>query len=62
MDNVLTLALAHSSKPPIGAKMIPIAKRIGRTVLGVRMGLRLDVSLDVLFFGGGEGRDILPCF
>lgn len=51
-SNVLTLALAHSNRPPMGAKMMPIAKRIGRTVLGVRMGLRLDVSRDgsVLYY------------
>ncbi len=25
-------------RPPIGAKMIPMMKRVGRTVLGVRIG------------------------
>ena len=58
---VLTLALAHSSRPPMGAKMIPMAKSIGRTVLGVRIGLRLDVSWDILFFCR-RGSGILPGF
>ena len=35
----LTMSLAYSSSPPIGAKMIPTMKKIGKTVLGVRMGL-----------------------
>jgi len=33
-----TVALAQSSSPPIGAKMMPTAKKSGKTVLGVRIG------------------------
>lgn len=33
-----TVELAHSRRPPMGAKMTPTAKNSGRTVLGVRMG------------------------
>lgn len=33
-----TVELAHSRTPPMGAKMMPTAKKSGRTVLGVRMG------------------------
>ena len=33
------MALDHSKSPPIGANMMPIAKKIGMTVLGVRIGL-----------------------
>ena len=33
-----TFELAYKSAPPIGANMMPIAKKMGRTVLGVRMG------------------------
>lgn len=33
-----TDALAHSSRPPMGAKMMPTAKNMGKTVLGVRIG------------------------
>lgn len=36
----LTIALAHSKTPPIGAKIMPTTKKSGRTVLGVRMGLK----------------------
>jgi len=36
----LTSALAYSRAPPMGPNMIPTAKKRGRTVLGVRMGLR----------------------
>lgn len=44
-DSILiTVELAQSSSPPIGAKMIPNAKKIGRTVLGVRIGL-VQVSM-----------------
>lgn len=35
----LTMALAQSKSPPIGAKMMPTAKKSGRTVLGVSIGL-----------------------
>ena len=35
----LTIALAHSKTPPIGAKIMPTTKKSGRTVLGVRIGL-----------------------
>ena len=38
-----TLALAHNSRPPMGANMMPMAKKMGRTVLGVRIGL-VEVS------------------
>jgi hypothetical protein len=37
---VLTCALANNNPPPMGANMIPMAKNNGRTVLGVRIGLR----------------------
>lgn len=36
---VPTIALAHNSSPPIGAKIMPMAKKIGITVFGVRIGL-----------------------
>ncbi len=39
MEPKYTCALAHSNKPPIGAKIMPIAKKRGRTVFGVRIGL-----------------------
>jgi hypothetical protein len=35
---VLTLALAQSNRPPMGAKMTATAKKIGSTVFGVRIG------------------------
>jgi len=35
-----TVELAHNSNPPMGANMMPTAKKMGRTVFGVRMGLR----------------------
>lgn len=35
-----TVVLAHNNSPPIGANIMPTAKKIGRTVLGVRIGLR----------------------
>lgn len=34
-----TSELAQSSRPPMGAKMIPMVKKSGSTVLGVRIGL-----------------------
>ena len=34
-----TCELAHSNNPPTGAKTIPMIKKRGRTVFGVRMGL-----------------------
>ena len=46
----LTVELAHSNKPPMGANMMPMPKRIGSTVLGVRMGLMSKVSRE----GTGE--------
>jgi hypothetical protein len=39
----LTMALDQSKRPPIGAKMMPTAKNSGRTVFGVRIGLK-DVN------------------
>jgi hypothetical protein len=39
-----TVVLAHSSRPPMGANMIPKAKKSGSTVLGVRIGLSSAVS------------------
>ena len=38
-EDLHTCALAHSSRPPIGANIMPTAKKRGRTVLGVRIGL-----------------------
>lgn len=38
IDISWTCELAHSSRPPSGAKMTPTAKNSGSTVLGVRMG------------------------
>ena len=38
MERDLTVVLAHSNSPPIGAQMTPIAKKSGITVLGVRIG------------------------
>jgi len=40
----LTFELAYNSNPPIGANMTLIAKNSGRTVFGVRIGLRSFVS------------------
>jgi hypothetical protein len=45
-----TLALAHNSRPPMGANMIPMAKKMGRTVLGVRIGLA-GVSAGISWIG-----------
>ena len=42
----LTCELAHSNNPPTGAKIMPIAKKRGSTVLGVRMGLGLESADD----------------
>lgn len=39
MTGRLTKELAQRSSPPIGAKTIPMAKKSGRTVFGVRIGL-----------------------
>ena len=33
-----TVLLPHTSRPPMGAKRIPMIKRVGRTAFGVRMG------------------------
>lgn len=33
-----TRLLPHTSRPPIGAKMMPMMKRVGSTVFGVSMG------------------------
>ena len=41
----LTCELAYSKRPPIGANIIPTMKKRGRTVLGVRIGLRIIVQL-----------------
>jgi hypothetical protein len=40
----LTIALDQSRRPPIGAKTMPTAKKSGRTVFGVSMGLK-DVNV-----------------
>lgn len=45
----LTDALAHRRRPPMGAKMMPTAKKMGRTVLGVKIGLRRDGRSAVSF-------------
>ena len=37
-----TFELANSRAPPIGAKMTPTTKRMGKTVRGVRMGWNLE--------------------
>ncbi|RUP43261.1 hypothetical protein BC936DRAFT_137421 [Jimgerdemannia flammicorona] len=34
----LTILLAYSSRPPMGAKISPTMKKVGSTVLGVKMG------------------------
>ena len=39
-----TSELAHINSPPIGANIIPTAKKSGRTVFGVRMGLQNTVD------------------
>lgn len=36
----LTVVLAQSKSPPMGANITPIAKKIGSTVFGVRIGLK----------------------
>lgn len=38
-DREQTWALAYKSRPPIGANIIPMTKKRGSTVLGVRIGL-----------------------
>ena len=59
----LTCELAYSSRPPIGANMIPTMKKRGRTVLGVRIGLHdvvqpLRLGPTVLV----SSEYSLPCF
>jgi hypothetical protein len=46
----------------MGAKMIPITKKRGRTVFGVRIGLRQVVSIAHirLCAGSMSGEDVLP--
>ena len=44
----LTWALAYNRSPPIGANMIPTTKKRGKTVLGVRIGLRQSVLAGVV--------------
>lgn len=64
----LTSLLAYSSKPPIGANMIPMAKKRGSTVLGVRIGLEngsqpQDYMEDDDLAGHGVYVErSLPCF
>jgi len=51
--------LAHNKSPPMGANMIPTAKKRGRTVLGVRMGLKDCVNR---FSPQFLRKYTLPCF
>jgi hypothetical protein len=55
---VLTCALANNNPPPMGANMIPMAKNNGRTVLGVRIGLRY---CQMGLREGFQSRHLLPC-
>ena len=63
MVNSETLLLAQIKTPPIGAKMIPMRKKVGRTVLGVRIGcqalrrccLQVATAISVTF-----GHEALP--
>ena len=55
------MALDQSNSPPIGANMMPIAKKIGRTVLGVRIGL-LGISIASVAQTSQLGLYSLPCF
>ncbi len=60
----LTCALAYSNSPPIGANTIPMAKKRGSTVLGVRIGLP-GVSKGCVRGeerGDRRGWYSLPCF
>jgi hypothetical protein len=38
MNGRHTKLLPHTSKPPMGANMMPVMKSVGRTVLGVSIG------------------------
>ena len=38
MNERRTKLLPHTSRPPIGANMMPVMNSVGRTVLGVSMG------------------------
>jgi len=40
VEVVITCELAQSKRPPMGANIIPTMKNRGRTVFGVRIGLR----------------------
>lgn len=55
-----TDALAHNNRPPMGAKMTPTMKKSGRTLFGVRMGLRVLVDAMGPFAIADE--DTLPGF
>lgn len=55
-----TCALAQINRPPIGANITPTAKKSGRTVLGVRMGLGAAVSGGSAVGCGAIGRHVLP--
>ena len=55
------MALDHNSKPPMGANMMPKAKKMGRTVFGVRMGLTFVSDCPSTSSVAPE-VDSLPCF
>lgn len=62
MEISWTCELAYRSRPPMGAKMMPMEKKRGRTVFGVRIGL---VCGQHRGFAQWEGSpivdDLLPC-
>lgn len=43
-----TSELAHINRPPIGAKMIPMIKKKGNTLLGVKIGLHKSQRTSLL--------------
>jgi hypothetical protein len=57
---MLTFILAKISSPPMGANMMPMRKKSGSTVFGVRMGLSQGVSYGPTLLNGA--LHVLPCF
>ena len=68
----LTIALAHSSNPPMGANIMPTTKKSGSTVFGVRIGLDSTHKPSVSFRSyvflydiaelNVRNHHLLPCF
>ena len=58
-EHRLTWELAYNKRPPIGAKMMPIMKKSGRTVFGVKIGLIQVNHLGLV--GIGDSSNLLPC-